>query len=132
MSYCLLFITVAGCGKDACDNHNPVFEKYGPTDNKYKKALVRYINGIDPEQLSYYIEGYEKSWDKQFMRVRVAGSDLCAVMILDITDSRRLENFIKVGGISYSGAELSGLIYRIDSTDGAYQFHFIDVNKITD
>lgn len=128
MAATLLF----GCNREQCRNTQAVFDEYSPGDNEYKRELVKQLERTAYRNVTYTIAGIEQSWNRQYMKVVVAGDQLCATMMLDITGSIRLSNFVRVGGVSYSGSELKGLVYRIDSAGGDYQFHFIDVSKIVD
>ena len=130
--FMLTVVLLLGCDSTQCRNTLPLFDTYSPKDNEYKRELIRQLEHIGYRNVRYTIAGIEQSWNRQYMKVTVSGSELCATMMLDITGSIRLSNFVRVGGVSYAGSELQGLVYRVDSAGGDYQFHFIDVSKIVD
>lgn len=127
---CLSFF--ASCERPECRNTNPVFDKFPPESNEYKAELIRQLNRPDLVKLTYWIDKYVKDSTKEYMYISVQAKDICAKGILDITNAEDLEAFKRVKGMSYQGSELSGLVYTIDSTGGAYNFVFKDVVWIAD
>ena len=115
-----------------CTNKNAVFDKYPPKAREYKAELVKQINAADKNKLRFWINHYLKTDTTEYMLVDIQAPGLCAKGIFDIRNSQSLEQYKSVGGMSYGGAELSGLKYRIDSTNGTYHFIFDDVAWIID
>ena len=128
---CLVFLC-ASCDKQVCNNTNPVFDKYAPSSIEYKRELTRQINIIGCNRMRYWVDGYNSEGAKEYMNISVHGDGLCAKAILNITTGSGLAHYKEVKGMSYNGAELRGLQYRIDSTDGNYNFIFESVNWIAD
>ena len=122
---CLAFL-LASCHHKhrACANTNPVFTQYSPDDREYKAELIRQLSKRDPSRIHYFIEKYLVRARKPFMMVEVEGDSLCAKMMLDIKNENKMQDFKTVAGLSYTGAELIGLQYAIDSSYGSYNFLF--------
>ena len=125
---CLL----ASCNMPECANKNMVFDKYPPEAREYKAELIKQIQAADKSDLRFWINKYLKTDSTEYMLVDIQATNLCAKGIFDISSAKSLEQYKSVGGVSYSGAELSGLKYRIDSTNGTYHFIFDDVARIID
>lgn len=123
------------CDRPDCKNSNPVFDQNPPSSAIYKRDLARMINKTGHDNVRYWIDEYVAKDGKTFMTVYTQGPGLCAKGILDITNSHgneRLQHFKDVKGVSYNGAELSGLAYEIDSSHGDYNFIFKNVERIID
>lgn len=85
------------------------------------------------EYLRYWIHSYENNNGQDYMRVYIQGDSLCAEGIIHFTNAATdLDNFKKVKGVSYSGAELSGLQYRIIEDSGKNELEFIHLDNIID
>ena len=128
----LIIVATTSCDRPECRNTNPVFAKYAPESNEYKAELIKQIKNTPSDKLTFWINKYSKKDSTDYMTVHVQGSALCAMGIFDITHAQSLGNYKDVKGMSYQGAELRGLKYRIDSTNGNYTFIFDDVAWIVD
>lgn len=131
----LLITTFTACDRPECKNNNPVFDKYTPEQREYKAELIKQLKATKSNTLRFWIDQYIAREGRTFMSVYVQGDGLCAKGILDITDvptGNRLQYYKQVGGGGYSGAELDGLKFRIDSSNGDYQFIYENVKRIID
>lgn len=119
-----------------CKNTNPVFDKYPIASKEYKAELVRQLNRQAPGKTRFWIDNYIEENGRKYMGMFVQGEGLCAKGILDITDSTaggfRIKHYKDIKGGGFSGAELDGLNYRIDSSTGNYNFVLTDVAHIID
>lgn len=120
------------CNKPNCANTNPVFDKYPPQANEYKAELIKQLNSTDRKKISYWIDGDTVINGAAYMRMFLQGGGLCARGVFDITNAKGLNNFKKVKGVGYSGGELKGFKYTIDSAGGNYRFVFEEVAWIAD
>lgn len=123
---------LAACDKPACNNKNPVFEKYAPSSVEYKRELTRQISITGSNRMRYWIDSYSATDGKEYMNISIQGDGLCAKTMLDITTANGLAHYKEAKGKAYNGAELRGLLYRVDSTYGNYNFIFESVNWIAD
>ena len=129
----MLFITICSCGSDKpeCHNYNSRFERYGPKSNEYKAELARQLQLRNFQNMRYFIDKYEEIEGKPFMTVDIIGEDLCAKAYIDIKNPNKMQKFKNVKGISYSGAELIGFQYKIDTVEGKILFLF-EEGKVID
>jgi hypothetical protein len=131
----LIIVSIISCDRPTCTNTNRVFDQNPPASKEYKRELARSINTAGHNNVRYWIDEYMEKEGKTLMTIYIQGHGLCAKGILDITNSNgnsRLQHYKEVKGGSYSGAELSGLTYDIDSSHGDYNFIFRDVQRIID
>ena len=120
---CLAFFFVS-CHRHKCNNTNPIFDQYSPNDNEYKVELIKQLKQRDPATVHYYINRYIERNGNPFMTVVIQADGLCARGILDIKNENKLREYKNVKGLTYSGAEIIGLQYFIDSANGSYNFIF--------
>ncbi len=124
-------ILFGGCDRPKCTNTNPVFEQYAPNSNEYKSELIHQLKLRQPGDVHYWINKYEEIDRKPFMTIYIQADGLCAEGYLDIKNPNKLQKYKNVKGISYSGAELRGLQYAIDTINGKITFLF-EEGKIID
>jgi len=110
--------------KLTCTNNNPIFAQYSPDDIQYKAEFVKQWNARDKTKLHYYIEKYVERNKKPFMFVSVESDSLCAKMVIDIKNENKLTDYKTVKGLTYNGAEITGMQFGIDSSFGSYLFLF--------
>ena len=137
MRLVLLFVSLAllfaACDRPECKNTNPVFDQFAPDSKEYKAELAVQLKKVNAGKLSYWIDKYQHQEEKDFMTIHVQGDGLYAKTILDITnDGGRFSQLKSVKGGGYSGAGLSGLKFRIDSSGGEFNFVFESLNRIVD
>lgn len=116
-----------------CHNTNAIFNTYQPSSKEYKAELVRLLKQRDKEHIRYWIHSYENKNGKDYMHVYIQGDSLCSEGIIHFTNATtELKHFKDVKGVSYSGAELSGLQYRIIEDSAKNELEFIHVDDIID
>jgi hypothetical protein len=125
-----LICVLASCDRPECKNANPVFDQYAPDTKQYKAELIKQINAH--KELRYWIDQYVKKDGELYMSIFIQGDGVCAKGLMDITSGKGLENYKGMKGLSYSGAELKGLKYRIDTAAGGYSLVFESVDWIAD
>lgn len=108
----------ANCDMPECKNTNPIFDRYTVDSKEYKAELVKQLHIVPADKLSYRIDEYIEKEGKIYMSIFIQGPGLCAKGLFDITNDSSLEYYRKKKGIGYKGAELRGLQYIIDSTNG--------------
>lgn len=132
----LITLLLLSCDRPECKNTNPIFDRYDDSTKEYKAELINQLNA-QPKYLTYWIDMFTENKNRYYMRIHVQGQNLCAKMNLDITESERFPHHKKTiakpeGGYGYCGAELRGLVYHIDSSNGNYNFIFDDVVWVVD
>lgn len=127
---CLLLL--ASCGEPQCANTNKVFDKYPVDGKKYNAELLKALQHQDDNNLSFWIDRYISLNNKHYMQVKVHGDSLCAKMVLEIGSAPSLEHYILVTGQGYSGAELKGVTFTSDSSNGSIHFVMTGLTRIID
>jgi hypothetical protein len=122
--FSLLFLFIACKHATTCTNTNPVFDEYDPSDKEYKTELIKQIQQRNPANVHYYVDKYIEQGRKPFMTINIEAEGLCARSILDLKNPNKLKEYKNVKGLTYSGAEIQGLKYQIDSTKGNFNFIF--------
>jgi len=125
---CLL----ASCNEPYCVNTNPVFDKAAIDGPEYNRELLKVLEQQDSDAVRYWVNRYIAINNKHYMEANVHGKDLCTKMVFEIGSVKRLEHFITIAGESYSGAELKGVTYRVDSAGGSVHFAMTGLTRIID
>ncbi len=140
-SHLLLFfvavvVSISSCDRPACKNNNPVFDRFAVGSREYKAELIRQLKAQPAGKTRYWIDNYIEANGRVYIGMYVQGPGLCAKGILDITDTVaggvRIKRYKEVKGGGFSGAELDGLKYSIDSAGGDYNFVLSDLEHIID
>ncbi len=136
IKYFLIFgftVLIASCKSHECYNNNIIFAKYGPQSKKYKDELATEIKLLKAEELSYYLLGYKKSNDKEYIQISVQAPNLCAKsnLIVEQWDDV-LEGIKQNKGQGYIGAELVGLKFEFIETPDGVQLKYKSVESIVD
>lgn len=125
-------IFFAACDKPQCTNHNPVFDKYSPDDTEYRNELARLVEAADKDSVLFWINDYDSVAGHEYIYADVIGRGICTVVIFDITGNEEFDNYRRVKGASYSGAQLLAPRYRIQHTGSGAQFVLDSVGMIVD
>jgi len=134
----IIFVTVisllASCDRPECKNTNPILLRYQPSEPEYKAELAKQLAAMPTADLTFWIRKCIDTGDKTWMSINIQGNNLFAEGLLDITEDKhkRLAHYKEVKGVGYTGAELKGLHYTVDSANGSYNLKFVDVLSIAD
>jgi hypothetical protein len=128
--YLLPLALLLACDKSDCANKNPVFDKNAPGTVAYNNELVKQLK--EKDDVTFYHAGYEAYGNREFMKVNIQGTDLCATALLDITQNEDMDQYRKVKGQSYAHSRIFGLKYNIVQNDSSYSFTFVDMTWLVD
>lgn len=128
----LCTLLLASCGEPQCTNTNKVFDKYPVDGKEYNAELLKALQHQDGNNLSFWIDRYISLNNRHYMQVEVHGDSLCMKMVFEIGRVDRLEHYILVTGRGYSGAELKGVTYTVDSANGSIHFVMTGLTHIID
>lgn len=126
------------CKNAVCKSENPIFNSVSPDQQAYKLALAEALNKSNPDELSFRMDAYwhlsmPNKATQDFIRLHVQGDDLCADMILEISDSQKgIEDVLKKQMMGYKGAMLEGLKYETKKDSSGITFVFKEVSHIND
>jgi hypothetical protein len=103
-----------------------------PKSDVYVNELVRQITQTGSDNLYYRFGYYYKENNRDFVVLSAIGKDFCGFFSLEITNSKRLENLVRVKGKSYNGSLWRGLKFDLVSDKMGARFVFKDVERIVD
>lgn len=130
-----LFLSVflSGCMFDRfpCENEHPIFAKYAPDDQEYQRELIRQIERIGSDNLTYWVDGYRKEGNHEYIFVNMQGSGLCAVAKVTVTQWRNIEGLRRETS-GYRGARLMGFNFEIQRDTSGGHLVYSNVNRIID
>ncbi len=125
-----LFLAIA-CGKPECKNRNSVFNDYSFASKEYKEELIKQVQLIGIENLSYFIDSYVEKDSRTYLTVNFIGNGLCAKGVLLVKDWNKLKDIQRTRGMSYRGAKLVGLQFDIPN-DSSNELVYRDVDYVRD
>jgi hypothetical protein len=105
----LVAVLFTSCDRPDCTNANQVFSINKPSSNQYVLELAKRLQSVDQSKRTYWIKGYEKIGEEEFLNIYVQGDGLCAQTKLLVEDWSNLEFLHKAEGKGYSGAEIQNL-----------------------
>ena len=124
---CIIFISC----RHECNNKNLVFENYAPESTEYKTEVVKQINLIGADNLSYYYDSYTKKAKQEYIAVNIEGDSICAKGILLVKDWSKLGDLRReISG--YEGVELKGLRLNLEKDSISSNLIFKDLDNIID
>ncbi len=123
----------SSCNQPECKNTNPIFDKYSPESNEYKKELANVIANIDRSKLTFWIDSYLDDNVSQRILANVQGEGLCAKMVLIVYNPESgLENIIANKAVGYHGAELEDVQFEIKQDSTSIEFLVKEIGGVVD
>jgi hypothetical protein len=132
ISTLVVFLTAVSCDRPACDNKNPIFDNYDINSVEYKAELIKQIEKIGHENLSYWLESYTAENEKEYIVVYIQNDSLCAKGKILVTDWKKIEGIRRTKGGSYRGAKLKGLTFRIENDSNSIELIYEGLTRIVD
>ena len=127
-----LLIFLASCDRPDCENTNSIFASNGAETNAYKKELVKEMDRVGKENLTYWLSNYTEQNGKEFITVNIQGDGLCAKGLLQVSDWKNIEGIKSTKGVSYNGAQLKGLTFDIITNGESIDFIYKNIESIVD
>lgn len=127
-----LLIFLASCDRPDCENTNSIFDSNGAETNAYKKELVKEMDRVGKENLTYWLSNYTEQNGKEFITVNIQGDGLCAKGLLQVSDWKNIEGIKRTKGVSYNGAQLKGLTFDIITNGESIDFIYKNIASIVD
>lgn len=128
----IVFTLLMSCERPDCKNTNPIFDSNNIESNLYKQELVKELNKIGKENLTYWLVNYSEQNGKEFITVNIQGNGLCAKGFLQVDNWNNIEGIKKTKGISYRGAQLKGLTFDIITNGESINFIYKNLDRIID
>ncbi len=126
------FLGLISCDRPKCDNNNLFFENYLPDSKIYKDELVKQLNKIDNEKLTYWLQKYEEQNGEESLYFHIQGDGLCAILHLNMDDWGKLENIRKRKGVGRRGAEFTNLKFEIIKDSVSTKFIYKTFDRLID
>jgi hypothetical protein len=120
------------CDRPECVSPNKVFQQYPVASPEYKKELARLMEAGNPDHLRFWFDKYVANKEDEFILVNVQGDSICAAAFLKVENWKGIENIKDKKGMSYSGAQLSGLKYHVVKDSSNITFVYDSVERIID
>ncbi|MCD6063172.1 MAG: hypothetical protein K0R82_1083 [Flavipsychrobacter sp.] len=128
----LFLLSFLSCDRPECKNTNPIIAQHPFHAIEYKSELARLIKEKGAENLKYWLAYYYRQDGKDYATVYVKGEDVCAIMLMDITNGEGWKHFKEAQGASYNGARLIDLHYCIEQRGLQTDFVFEKMRMILD
>jgi hypothetical protein len=128
----VLLVSLVSCDRPECNNTNPVFDSNEIESIAYKEELVKEIERVGEENLSYWIADYIVQNGREYITVNIQGGGLCAKGMLQVINWTNIEGIRRNKGDGYHGAQLAGLTFNIIDNGNSIDFIYEDVERIVD
>lgn len=129
--FSLMLLIISSCNRPECNNQRETFN-ISPYNEAYKTELARLIDSAGKDAYRYWIAGYTTKNGSEYLEANIQNDNVCAIMVLDVTDNSQLQQFRNVQGKGYAGASLVGLDYIITRRKGEVSFVLNNVGRIVD
>lgn len=123
---------IIACDRPECKNTNQVFDEFAPDSREYKTELIKQLENTDYSKLTYWFKEYVESNGEELLFFNIQGDGLCAVIVLNVEDWKKLEALREAKGVSFSGAEFINLKFDIQQDSANIMFMFRDFRRIAD
>ncbi len=125
-------IFFGSCDRPDCKNTNSVFDSNSIETNDYKQELVKEMDRVGKENLTYWLSNYTEKDGKEFIAVNIQGDELCAKGLIQVNDWKNIEEIKRTKGVSYNGAQLKGLTFDIITNGESINFIYKNIESIVD
>ena len=125
-------ICLVSCDRPACHNENTIFENYEPNSKIYKDELVNQLDTINQNELTYWLQKYEKENDNESLYFHIQGEGLCAILHLSMNHWDKMENIREKKGVGRRGAEFTNLKFEIIQDSFSTDFIYVTYDRLID
>ena len=115
-----------------CENTNPILRSEPYEEDVYKAELARLIKTANPNDLKFYLSGYIRPGDNEFLIVSIHGIDFCAKAAVQVDDWQKLVDIRRTSARGYRGAELQGFKITVKEEAGKIDFVYKDVEAVVE
>ena len=127
----LIFIMLS-CDRPDCRNMNSIFNEFKPTDESYKRELVKQLKLTDTKDLSFWLLEQVEIEEQIFLIFSIQGHGLCSKIAIRVDHPGKLKSVIEKDGVSFRGAQFVGLTFDIEQDSLSTQFVYKDFDKLID
>lgn len=127
-----MMLTISSCDRPRCENKNPVFDEFSIDSNIYKEELIKQINAIGKDNLSYWFYSYYKKNERDYIVVNIQNDSLCTKGEFLVRDWNKIEGIKKRKGKGYVGAELRNFSFDVEKDSLNLDLIYKDLTYIID
>ena len=132
LSILIFTFILISCDRSKCKNTNPIFDSNSLESNVYKKELIKEIDRIGKENLTYWLSDYSEQNGQEYIIVHIQGKELCAKGLIHVTDWKKMKGIKNTKGKGYRGAQLKNFDFNIIFEGKSIAFEFKSLEKIID
>lgn len=130
--FSIFVVFLGSCDRPDCKNSNFVFDSNSIETTVYKQELVKEMDRIGKENLTYWLSNYTEQNGQEFITVNIQGVGLCAKGLIQVNNWGKIEGIKRTKGVSYKGAQLKGLTFDIISNEESIDFIYKNLERIVD
>ncbi|HWA32522.1 MAG TPA: hypothetical protein VG737_00255 [Cyclobacteriaceae bacterium] len=128
----VLWLMLSAFTEPHCENADAIFRDEPYEEDVYKAELARLLKAGKPDEFKYYLSGYLRPGDKEYLIVNIHGANFCAKAAITVNDWGKLQDVRRTSCRGYRGAELQGLKIAVNEENGKVEFVFEDVVAIVE
>lgn len=128
----VILLTLTCCDRPDCRSDNVIFQNHPPESQLYKTELARQIQNHEFTDITYWFKKYEVSKGEEHLYFYIQGAGICAVLDLESDQWQGMEQILKNKGISYRGAQFTGLKFEIVQDSLETKFFYKSHESIID
>ncbi len=115
-----------------CENTNAVFRVETYESDAYRAELARLLKLDNANNFKYYLSGYLRPGDEEFLIVNIHGTDFCAKVAVHVDDWKKLADIRRTSARGYRGAELQGFKIAVKEHGGKIEFVYENVDAVVE
>ncbi|MEO1049371.1 MAG: hypothetical protein AAFX87_02020 [Bacteroidota bacterium] len=123
---------LTSCDRPECKNTNPIFDANSFESNIYKKELIKEIDEIGKENLTYWLSDYSEQNGQEYVVIYIQGQELCAKGLIHVTDWKNMKGIRSTKGKGYRGAQLKDFDFEVTTEVESIAFEFKSLSSIID
>jgi hypothetical protein len=134
-TFSILFLSLVlftSCDRPDCTSENQVFNTNEPGSSEYVLELSKQLELPDRNNLTYWIKGYEKVGEDEFLNIYLQGGGLCAETRMLVEDWSNLKVLRRTEGKGYIGAGIENLELELKKAEETWQFMYVSHSSIID
>ena len=125
------FILIS-CYRPECKNTNPIFDNNSFESHTYKTELIKEIDRIGKENLTYWLSDYSEQNGQEYIDIHIQGEELCAKGLIHVTEWKNMKGIRSAKSEGYRGAQLKDFDFDFITKNESIIFEFKSLSKIID
>ena len=133
--YTFLFLSTTwffSCDRPNCNNENLIFKTNEPDSKMYKDELVKQLNTVDMEKLTYWLQKYNQHKGNESLYFHIQGDELCAILHLSMNHWNKMESVRHKKGVGRRGAQFTNLKFDVVTDSLSTEFIYNTYDMLID